>query len=73
MKTTSNIGATIKAKREAKGLTQEALALATGIHRVTIAKYESTNCGMTLDSATRLAKALGCRVDDLIERKEETA
>ena len=42
------------------------MAEATGIHRVTIAKYESTDCGMTVDSATRLAEALGCTVDELL-------
>lgn len=62
---TSNIGANIKARREAKGWTQEILSEVTGIHRVTIAKYETTDRGMTLDSATRIAKALGCTIDDL--------
>lgn len=72
MITTSNIGANIKARREAKGWTQEVLSKLTGIHRVTIAKYESTNCGMTLESATRIAAALGCTIDDL-QWKEESA
>ena len=57
----------IKAIRESKGLTQEQLAEISGIHRVTIAKYESTDCGMTVDSAQRLANALDCTIDELMK------
>ena len=57
----------IKAIRESKGLTQEQLSEISGIHRVTIAKYESTDCGMTVDSAQRLANALDCTIDDLMK------
>lgn len=64
----SNIGARIKQLRERKGWTQEQLAEASGLHRVTIARYETTENGMTLDSASRLAKALGVTVDALNTR-----
>lgn len=70
MKHTGNVGNIIKTRREAKGWTQEQLAEATGIHRVTIARYETVNGGMTLESAQRLASALGCKVDDFLKEVE---
>lgn len=48
------------------------LAEVTGIHRVTIARYETTNAGMTVENAKKIAAALGCTIDELL-RKEETA
>lgn len=56
----------LKELREAKHMTQEELSAATGIHRVTIARYETTGRGMTLYSAQLLAKALDCSIDDLM-------
>ena len=62
----------IKQLREARGLTQEQLAEMTGIHRVTIAKYElAENPGMTVSSACRLASALGCSVEDLLAPNDQ--
>ncbi|MBQ1804301.1 MAG: helix-turn-helix transcriptional regulator [Oscillospiraceae bacterium] len=72
MKQTSNKWKGIKARREAKGWTQEMLAEVTGIHRVTIARYETTNAGMTVENAKKIAAALGCTIDELL-RKEESA
>jgi len=66
VKQTSNIGKNIKARREAKGWTQELLAEITGIHRVTIARYETTDGGMNIETAKKLASALGCSVGDLL-------
>ena len=59
----------LKELREARHMTQEALAEATGIHRVTIARYETTNRGMTLYNAKLLAKALECSIDDLMPQE----
>lgn len=70
-KSTCN-GATIKAMRMAKGMTQKDLADATGVNRVLIANYESKGKGMTLTTAMKLADALNCTIDDLFD-KEETA
>lgn len=55
----------IKELRKARGMTQDQLAQATGLHRVTIARYEISGGGMTLDSATRIASALNCTVEEL--------
>lgn len=58
--------------RKAAGLTQEQLAEMTGIHRVTIAKYEmADNPGMTVSSACRLANALGCSLSELLAPNDQ--
>lgn len=56
----------IKVLREVKQMTQDELSEASGVHRVTIARYETTDCGMTVYNAKRIADALGCTVDDLL-------
>lgn len=42
------------------------LAEMSGVHRVSIARYETTDNGMTLKTARKLADALGCTVNELI-------
>lgn len=66
----SNVSTRIKQLREARGMTQFELAEASGIHRVTIARYEIGDIGISLENAAKIAAALGCTVNDLIERKE---
>lgn len=63
----SNAQTKLKELREAKGISQEKLAEMSGLHRVTIAKYETTGRGMTLYSAEKLASALGCTIDVLLK------
>ena len=58
-------GENLAALRKMRQMTQDELAQATGLHRVTIARYEISDRGMTLDSAMRIASALGCTVEDL--------
>ena len=66
----SNTRTRIKLIREACGLTQFELSERTCIHRVTIARYETGDIGISLENAAKIAAALGCTVNDLIERKE---
>lgn len=61
----------IKTKREAAGLSQEELARVSDVSRVSIARYESGKREPTLTIAAKLAAALNCSVDDLVDRKEE--
>lgn len=58
----------LKALRKERGMTQEELANAVNIHRVTIAKYESGKVSPTLESAAKLAKALGVPIERLIKK-----
>ena len=50
-------------------MTQEQLAAASGVHRVTIARIECGKVCPKMDTLVRLAGTLGVKVDDLIDRK----
>ena len=52
--------------RKRKGMTQEALSRASGIHRVTIAKYETGTSSPRLSNLEKLAEALGVTVSELL-------
>lgn len=55
--------------RKAKGLTQRKLSVLSGVHRVSIARYESGRVSPNIRVLERLAKALGVRIDDLVDRR----
>lgn len=59
-----NIAELRKAKKP-KGWSQEKLAEESGVHRIMIARYESTGANMTIETAKKLADALGCTIDEL--------
>ena len=52
--------------RDLRGLTQSALARASGVNRVQIADIEAGRKNGSLETARRLAEALGIAVDDLV-------
>lgn len=61
--------------RRNAGLTQKQLAEAAGIPLTTIRQYEHRTRnpnGMSLDAAVKIAKALDCRPEDLLEPEEGT-
>ena len=60
------LGARIRNLREAKGLTQEALADAVGMMRSNISRIEAEKHHPTLDTLERIAKALKVSVADII-------
>ena len=60
----------LKTLREARGMTQEKLSAQSGVNRVQIARYETTDRGMTIETAAKLADALRCTIDEIYERKE---
>jgi transcriptional regulator with XRE-family HTH domain len=51
-------------------MTQETLADASGVNRIMIARYETTGANMTVETAQKLADALGCTIDALFEKGE---
>jgi transcriptional regulator with XRE-family HTH domain len=55
--------------RRAKGMTQEQLANASGVHRVTIARFECGTVTPKLSTVERLAAALGVPIDEIIDKK----
>ncbi|TAL22390.1 MAG: XRE family transcriptional regulator [Nitrospirae bacterium] len=52
--------------RKEKGLTQEDLVKKSGVAISQIRRYEADNSSPTLDVVTRLAKALGVSIDELV-------
>ncbi len=52
-------GAAVRALREARGLTQEALAAAAGVHRTYLSDVERGGRNVSLVNIERLAAALG--------------
>lgn len=55
--------------RKQRGMTQEQLAKASGINRVTIAKYEALKVDPRMEQAERLANVLGVTVNELIGKE----
>ena len=57
----------IEAMRKRKRMTQTELAIAVGVTQPSISDYESGKKRPTIDTAKKLADALGCTVDDLLK------
>jgi len=55
--------------RKEKGLTQEELVKRSGVAISQIRRYEADNASPTLDVVTKLAKALGVSIDELVFNK----
>ena len=55
----------IKALRERAGITQEAMAASFGIDRSAVAKWETGCAKPSADKLPKLAKLLGCTIDEL--------
>lgn len=58
----------IKDKRIAANMSQKELAQASGVSRVAITRYETGERKPNIEVAARIAKALACKVDDLIDK-----
>ena len=66
----SNLGANIRTRRESLGMTRGELGVKAGVSRVSIHYYETGQKAPGLSTAAAIAKALDCKVDDLIGRDE---
>jgi transcriptional regulator with XRE-family HTH domain len=62
------LGDAVRAAREAKGLTQAALAAAADVHRTTLVRIEQGQMMPTIEVLTRIADVLGVSLDHLIGR-----
>lgn len=60
----------IKTARQKAHMSQQELADAAGVTRVTIARYEAGERIPNAVTAVKLAAALGCTVEDLIKEDE---
>ncbi len=65
MKTTHlyHLGKNIRQLREYRGLSQQALADASGVERSKITKIENGNWNPTINTLAKLATALQCAID----------
>ena len=63
--------ARLAALRKKKGLTQQALANAVGIHVTQLSRYESGSSQPTLDVIRKIAVALSVSADELIFDENE--
>ena len=64
----------LKNVRQAKGMTQKALAEKTGISLRTIQHYEQGSKDLNMAAAAtllRISQALGCTMEDLIQKERE--
>lgn len=55
--------------RKDKGLSQERLSKLSGVHRVTIARYETGRISPNIQTLERLSTALGVPIDELVDKK----
>lgn len=60
----------VRARREARGLTQQALAEAVGLTRQSVGAIEAGRATPAVDVAIRVARALGCPVEALFTAAE---
>jgi transcriptional regulator with XRE-family HTH domain len=63
-----DLGAVIRAQRQAMGLSQEALAHQAGIDRSHMGKIERGERNVTLLNIERVAQVLGCTASKLLEQ-----
>ena len=68
-KTARNVGATIRRLREAKGLTQDQLAMAVGMMRSNISRIEAAKHRPTLETMEKIAQALKVSVAELVVQR----
>ena len=61
----------IREKRKEAGLSQTQLARVLHVTHATVSMWETGRNMPSLESIVHCADALGCRVDDLIERRQE--
>ena len=60
------LGQSIRERRKAQGLSQEALADASGVDRSHMGKIERGERNVTLLNLLRIADAIGCRPSELL-------
>jgi transcriptional regulator with XRE-family HTH domain len=61
------LGVTLKRLRERRGMTQEALAKAAGVHRVYVAQIEAQTKVPSVTTLEKLARALKVKPGRLLE------
>lgn len=67
MQDDSSVGARIRTLRRARGLTQDELAASCDVSRSAVAQWETDRAGQLRGNITRIADALGCSVEHLLQ------
>ena len=68
------VGANVLRRRRLAEMDQTVLARTAGIDRAHLWRIETGRCqNLELDTVAALAAALGCRVDDLLDARAESA
>ena len=57
--------------RKSNHMTQKELAIACGVSSIAISRYETGKRIPNIETAFKLAKALNCTVDDLIDKNQD--
>ena len=65
-----SIGKNIRERRRARGLTQEQLSEEIGTSRQHLGKVEIGKNGLSVEKLVKIARVLGCTVDDLCRENE---
>ena len=60
------LGALLRAKRQAQGISQEELAFRSGLHRTYVGSVERGERNLSLENIFVFAKTLGCHPRELI-------
>ena len=61
---------TIKKRREMRGMTQASMAAALGVSQPTVVYWESVGGYPSGKDLPRIARLLGCTIDELYDEKE---
>lgn len=64
----TTLGETIRAAREAAGMTQEDLATRVGVQKFNVSVWERDVCAPQVRTLKRLADALGMTTDELLAK-----
>ncbi len=67
----SGLAATLRQLRGERGLSQEKLALAAGLHRTFVFRLEKGAVNVSLDALQRVAEALDVRLSELLALAEQ--
>jgi transcriptional regulator with XRE-family HTH domain len=67
LKETETVGARLRALRRTRGMTQDQLAVACDVSRSAVAQWETDRAGQLRGNITRIADALACSVEYLLQ------
>lgn len=66
-----NLAQAVRVSRLARGVSQEKLASAAGVHRTYMSAIERGKVNVSVEVADRLSRAMGMRLSDLVLLAEE--